>query len=809
MPDLNELRATVVVDTSGLSNLASAAETTTQAILRQSAAFEKDGLTANETKMALASLGYTSEAVTKALGTVTVATTGLDRAMTTAASRILVTEAGLGRMGLSLARVGIAAGVLGPALTAAFPILAIVGVIELIVSLADKFDKFGEAALKAADAEHAANEMLNKQQDEIRNLQERYVGITQGPMAEFNLKMKDAGLASANFSSFSREIIKNLEDETTWFQKAWYAIEDWSYAYNAAITNAKVDLLPPESLKDIEDFIRLTDDQITSVKDLDKALASVEAKKRDVAAIAEQKGSQGMNAVEQQKELAALETEEQGLRNRIAQAKGQAKLDAAESAKKSEEETLKLLTAQVSANKEVATSLNARAEAEAMQRGRGYLSPDQKGAIEATSQLLLYEIEKKGITDRLAEIARYGETYVGETKELNIKLEALAEAHANKMHTIQANQLTKDAELQDKEAKEVAADAAEKENKAVKQREDDAAKALDRDERAAQTRIANANKESAALISLQLKKGQYSGAEGTAEAEYARENAAINTLIQAEERRREAIANTNLTEQQKDQLTQASLSKQLSLVDQLSSAFERMNVQLQNIKNADPWNKMKDEMERATQVVQLQTGAFTTFTTQLNSGVGSALEGWIMGGERIGLAMEKMFAHILASEASFVVQWLLKKAELWALDAITGKAAQTAAAASSITANAAVAASGAAASVSMIPFVGWMLAPEVAAETFASTIAWASMLAMESGGIVPRTGIIMAHEGEGMLPRNLTEMLTSAAGEGKGGGDTHIHNHINAVDGASVQRMIENHKSLFVAAGQSHLRRSR
>ncbi len=67
----------------------------------------------------------------------------------------------------------------------------------------------------------------------------------------------------------------------------------------------------------------------------------------------------------------------------------------------------------------------------------------------------------------------------------------------------------------------------------------------------------------------------------------------------------------------------------------------------------------------------------------------------------------------------------------------------------------------------------------------------------------------MAHEGEAVLPRNLTTLLQGAAGEGRGGGDTHIHNHINAVDGASVARMLETHGGLFAAAGKDHFRRRR
>jgi hypothetical protein len=68
----------------------------------------------------------------------------------------------------------------------------------------------------------------------------------------------------------------------------------------------------------------------------------------------------------------------------------------------------------------------------------------------------------------------------------------------------------------------------------------------------------------------------------------------------------------------------------------------------------------------------------------------------------------------------------------------------------------------------------------------------------------------MAHEGEGVMPRNLTEMLTSAADSGRGVGDTHHHHYnINAVDGASVQRMLSTHGALFENAAEGRMRRKR
>ncbi|MEO6964994.1 MAG: hypothetical protein ABI076_03755, partial [Acidobacteriaceae bacterium] len=59
-----------------------------------------------------------------------------------------------------------------------------------------------------------------------------------------------------------------------------------------------------------------------------------------------------------------------------------------------------------------------------------------------------------------------------------------------------------------------------------------------------------------------------------------------------------------------------------------------------------------------------------------------------------------------------------------------------------------------------IPVIGPALGAGAAAATFAAIMA---MGAFERGGIVPNTGIALVHGGEGVLPRNLTTMLTSVA----------------------------------------------
>lgn len=127
----------------------------------------------------------------------------------------------------------------------------------------------------------------------------------------------------------------------------------------------------------------------------------------------------------------------------------------------------------------------------------------------------------------------------------------------------------------------------------------------------------------------------------------------------------------------------------------------------------------------------------------------------------------------------------------------------------SVTGYAAVAAAAAAASVAAIPYVGWAMAPGVAAETFAMTMAWAPVASAAGGWDIPSAsgGIPMiAHSREMVLPANLAEGMRGIIANGSNGGsssvgDTHIHIHTQASspDGIaeSVKRSVRDFHPAF------------
>jgi len=199
------------------------------------------------------------------------------------------------------------------------------------------------------------------------------------------------------------------------------------------------------------------------------------------------------------------------------------------------------------------------------------------------------------------------------------------------------------------------------------------------------------------------------------------------------------------------------------------------------------------------------------FQQESNNAITSAL----MGTEKWSKAWTQVYNSMMSSLIQFGLKWV----EQWAINELkTLVLTKTTTATNSltqITAAAAVAAANAAAAVAGIPIVGPALAATVGPATYAEVMAYAAMAQFETGGLVPKTGMIMAHEKEGVLPARLTNMLMGVANSGQGtgrdmkmsapGGNTTINytQHINAAQGISAKEI----GAHSVAALTSYVRR--
>jgi hypothetical protein len=242
-----------------------------------------------------------------------------------------------------------------------------------------------------------------------------------------------------------------------------------------------------------------------------------------------------------------------------------------------------------------------------------------------------------------------------------------------------------------------------------------------------------------------------------------------------------------------------------------SDRLATLQAQLKAINSADYLNPM--EKKGQSQGVQNQIGSLQGQNALTGMGDASAIanqiaqpyitafdsinNSWlqlqgklIFGTRNIGVQFANMGVNILESVAASFEKMLLKSAEAEIKMVIQHHAAQAQIAAATtvsqqmqvaataqagaetqsislltslklITHNASVAASAVFASTAGIPIIGPFLAPVAAAGTFAAVEALA---AFETGGIIPNTGVALVHQGESVLPAQLTNFLVNAAG---------------------------------------------
>jgi hypothetical protein len=226
--------------------------------------------------------------------------------------------------------------------------------------------------------------------------------------------------------------------------------------------------------------------------------------------------------------------------------------------------------------------------------------------------------------------------------------------------------------------------------------------------------------------------------------------------------------------------------KQVALVNQLRAQLAEVNAQYdakivqQNNTVTSSWEKLRDELRLNTQAMTAESGALNILSQGFSGSFKTAVEQSIETGKNFGRSMEQVLGHTIASLAGFVAEWLAKKAELWALDAVLGKTAAVTTGAGEILSNAAVAASGAYAATAAIPFVGPELAPAAAATAFSGASSWLAVLGFDKGGIIPETGLVLGHAKEGVLTEEQVGWLRGAAdGKGKGGSGSHFHGPLN------------------------------
>jgi len=246
---------------------------------------------------------------------------------------------------------------------------------------------------------------------------------------------------------------------------------------------------------------------------------------------------------------------------------------------------------------------------------------------------------------------------------------------------------------------------------------------------------------------------------------------------------------------------------------------------------ADQYSVVMDGLKARTfSWIQELSTALHSAAEDMNVTMAGSFAKWASGQEKFSKAFTQGLRHmeesLIESLAKQLIQWVehlaLKKAAqlgfeqvltaLHITSAAEAKAVDSAKGVAQVVTSANVGAAAAGSAVAGIPIIGPALVAPTAAATLAQLMAFAPIASFEHGGIVPATGMVMAHKNEMYLGTHLSDFVRDAAGKaasngnaaGSGGGD--VHNHYHAARGESPDSTARNSDEFKRAMRDGRLR---
>ena len=191
------------------------------------------------------------------------------------------------------------------------------------------------------------------------------------------------------------------------------------------------------------------------------------------------------------------------------------------------------------------------------------------------------------------------------------------------------------------------------------------------------------------------------------------------------------------------------------------------------------------------------TKNYREFVTSVTSGFQSVIAGFLKGTQTLGQTIKGLFSAVLDAIANTIAkmaaEWIAKKLMMLAVDKTTG--------ASTIATSVAEAGAAGVASFAGAPWPIDLGAPAFGAAMAAAAGAYGAVASAAGGFDIPAGAnpVTQLHAREMVLPASLAEPLRdSLAGGGMGGG--RVSFHIQAMDGASVERYLRNGGAKVFAA---------
>lgn len=196
----------------------------------------------------------------------------------------------------------------------------------------------------------------------------------------------------------------------------------------------------------------------------------------------------------------------------------------------------------------------------------------------------------------------------------------------------------------------------------------------------------------------------------------------------------------------------------------------------------------------------------TNLFDPIKQGFSGTIQGMIQGTQTFGQGMANMFNNILASFADMLVNMVLNWIEKWLFMKIFGATTQSESAAGRVMSEAAVAGAAGTASFAAAPWPIDMGAPAFGASMFGAAAAYAPAAASApfaaKGALVPDDMLMNVHKKEMILPERISSPLQDALANGSFGqrgptAQAHVTFAVSAIDGASLKRHLSEHGPLY------------
>lgn len=247
---------------------------------------------------------------------------------------------------------------------------------------------------------------------------------------------------------------------------------------------------------------------------------------------------------------------------------------------------------------------------------------------------------------------------------------------------------------------------------------------------------------------------------------------------------REQIAMERRFEQEKYRIQREGLQAELRLLREGTAEHARQKQQLERLEHQHELKLRRSQVQELESAKEEWRGYFSI----IGNAFSTSIQGMILGTQTWQQAMGNILQSILGSFVQFLVEMGVKWAAEKVAELVIGTTTNTALA----TSGTALAAINAASSVAAIPFVGWAMAPGVAAQTAAMLAPFVAMASASQGFDIPAgvNPITQLHQREMVLPAKHAEVIRRMADGGQQGGgaarggDTY-HVNINAMDSRS------------------------